>query len=73
MFVTSTKYTDAIGLPYTANLNGTFIEQQTYWTGADTEIALSTGAWYVFAVKGFNPLAVQRNKGIPSASKFWVK
>ena len=36
------------------------------------EIAISGGAWYIFAEAGFNPFGVGRQKSIPVADMFWV-
>ncbi len=67
----SANYDNAHGFPYASN-PGTGFGNTPLWTGADTNIAISSGAWYVFATYGFNPFAVGRNKNVPEADKFWI-
>lgn len=69
-YVMSTLHTDAGGFPYASN-PGTAYGSDPYWTGADTEIAISPGAWYVFALRGFNPFVLGLNKKIPTEDLFW--
>lgn len=70
VLVQSTKYANATGFPYASN-PGTSYGSDSLWTGADTKIAISGGAWYLFAKFSFNPFAVGRNKNIPVADMFW--
>lgn len=68
----STTYNFAAGFPYATN-PGTYYGTDVLWNGADTEIAISGGAWYLFATFGFNPFEVGRNKNIPIEDKFWTQ
>jgi len=68
--IISTNYPDAAGFPYASNL-GTTYGSDLLWNGADNKIAVSGGAWYLFAKWGFNPFAIGRNKSIPSEDIFW--
>ncbi|MDP5172476.1 MAG: carboxypeptidase-like regulatory domain-containing protein [Bacteroidia bacterium] len=67
----SPSHANAAGFPYASN-PGTTYGADVLWTGADTKIAPSGGAWYIFAKSNFNPFAVGRNKEIPVADMFWV-
>jgi len=58
------------GFPYASNM-GTAYGSDPYWEGADNEMAVSPGIWYLFAKRGFNPFAVERNKPIPNEDRFW--
>ena len=71
VLIQSTRYADAAGFPYASN-PGTVYGSDPLWTGADTKIALSGGAWYLFAQFNFNPFAVGRDKSIPEADMFWI-
>ena len=68
--VASSLHPDAAGFPYAANM-GTGYAGDLLWTGADTQIAISGGAWYLFAKSAFNPFGVERNKIIPTEEMFW--
>jgi len=68
----STRYPDGAGFPYASN-RGTGYGADILWVGADTKIALSGGAWYLFAKANFNPFAVGRYKNIPIGDMFWGK
>jgi hypothetical protein len=65
------SFDNAHGFPYASNI-GTGFGSTPLWVGADTNIAISGGAWYVFATYGFNPFAVGRNKNVPEADRFWL-
>jgi hypothetical protein len=67
----SSLHTRSGGFPYVSN-PGTGYGDVALWAEADTDIALSGGAWYVFGLNGFNPFGVERNKNIPTADKFWI-
>jgi len=64
-FVSSSSYPEAGGFPYASN-PGTVYGSDPYWIGADTEIAISPGAWYIFARRGYNPLEDGTKKIDPS-------
>jgi cellulose synthase operon protein B len=67
----SNKYSNSIGFPYTSN-QGTSYGSDNLWIGANTNIAISGGVWYLFAQNNFNPFAIGRNKNVPAADKFWT-
>ena len=67
----STATANAYGFPYATN-PGTGYGTTPLWLTADTEIALSGGAWYVFAKYGFNPFAVGHKTTVPVADQFWL-
>jgi hypothetical protein len=60
------------GLPYTANF-GTDYGNEMLWEGVDTNIALSSTAWYLFGKLRFDPLELGYKKNIPEEDKFWLK
>jgi len=68
----NSDHADAAGFPYATN-KATAYGTDPLWTGSDTEIALSGGAWYLFTQFGFSPFALGRNKNIPLADKFWLQ
>jgi hypothetical protein len=68
--IASTTHSNASGFPYTSN-QGTTYGSDMLWNGADDLIAISGGAWYLFAKYKFNPFAVGRNKVIPLEDQFW--
>ncbi len=70
-FIQSVTHSNSAGFPYASN-SGTHYGNGMLWAGADTEIAISGGAWYLFAKYGFNPFAVSRNKDIPTDKMFWL-
>jgi len=67
----SSIHTNAAGFPYASN-PGTTYASDVLWNGADTEIAVSGGVWYLFAKYGFNPFAAGREKYIPETDMFWL-
>lgn len=71
VLIQSTNYSNAAGFPYASN-PGTVYGSDELWTGADTKIAISGGAWYLFAKFNFNPFAVGRDKNIPEKDMFWM-
>ena len=71
IFLQSVVYSNSGGFPYASN-TGTHYGNGALWSGADTEIAISGGAWYLFAKYGFNPFALGRNKNIPVGVMFWL-
>lgn len=72
LVMSSSKYENSAGFPYASN-QGTAYGADPLWSTADTEIAISSGAWYLFAKQGFNPFSVGRNKSIPLEEMFWVE
>lgn len=58
------------GFAYGSNV-GSVYGSDLLWQGGDTEIALSGGAWYLFAIHNFNPFATHRKKPIPNLDLFW--
>lgn len=71
-YVPCSIHADSYGFPYASNL-GTGYGSDPLWVGADTKIAISGGAWYIFAEAGFNPFGVGRQKSIPVADMFWAQ
>ncbi len=69
--IQSAKYSVAAGFPYASNA-GTVYGADPLWNGADTKIAISGGAWYLFAQYNFNPFAIGRDKDIVEADMFWL-
>lgn len=72
VLVQSGLYANASGFPYASN-RGTGYGDTPLWEGADTKIAISGGAWYLFARFGFNPFAVESRKDIPASAMFWLQ
>lgn len=70
-FIQSVVHSNSAGFPYASN-PGTHYGNGMLWQGADTEIAISGGAWYLFATYGFNPFVVGRNKNVPLDDMFWL-
>jgi len=69
--IESTTYSNSFGFPYASN-PGTTYGTDNLWSGADTNIAISGAAWYLFAKNNFNPFAVGRDKNVPSLDRFWI-
>lgn len=66
------KYTEGLfGLPYASN-PGTGYGGDPLWSGADTNPAISSTAWYLFGMRHFNPFKIEKNK-IPDEAQFWNK
>ncbi|MEM6378924.1 MAG: hypothetical protein AAF705_11960 [Bacteroidota bacterium] len=72
IWIPSANYPNAGGFPYASNL-GTSYGADDLWTGANTKICISSGAWYLFAKRDFNPFEVGRNKNIPAQEAFWKR
>lgn len=68
--IESNHFESTAGFPYATN-PGTAYGADNLWSGADDKIALSSGAWYLFAKHQFNPFAIERNKSIPLVDQFW--
>ncbi len=71
MIFESTVFSNSAGLPYTTNF-GTHYGDSDLWEGVDTNLAISSGAWHLFAKAKFNPFSTGRTKNIPEADKFWM-
>lgn len=69
-FFQSTKFSDAGGFPYTVNM-GTAYGSDPLWQGANENICISSGAWYLFATHNFNPFEVGKQKNVPIDDAFW--
>lgn len=69
--ISSSVHLDATGFPYASN-PGTSYGDGPLWESADDEIAISGGAWYLFAKLKFNPFAEGRDKNIPQGDIFWT-
>lgn len=59
------------GLPYASNKT-THYGTAALWTGSDTNPCISSGAWYLYGLLGFDPLLVGYRKNIPLTDKFWM-
>lgn len=70
-FIESSVYENTGGFSYSVN-QGTSYGGSQLWPGADLNICISSGAWYVFALKGFNPFGIERNKNMPQEDMFWL-
>ncbi|WP_372746193.1 hypothetical protein [Lutibacter sp.] len=71
VIIESSLYSNSKGFPYASN-PGTSYGSDLLWTTADSEIAISGGAWYLFAKYNFNPFAIGREKNIPENEMFWI-
>jgi len=60
------------GVPYSVN-QGTNYGTSKLWEHADQAAAISSSAWYVFALKNFNPFALSEQKNVPAQDKFWLR
>ena len=72
LLIQSQVHANAAGFPYASN-PATGYGGDALWPGADTNIALSGAAWYLFAAFDFNPFAAGRRKDIPAGERFWVE
>lgn len=70
LLISSTLYPNSAGLPYASNLGTTYGSSQL-WKGADTNICISSSAWYLFGLLNFDPMAVSYSRGTPDVDKFW--
>ena len=70
LLISSTLYPNSVGLPYASNLGTTYGSSQL-WKGADTNICISSSAWYLFGLLNFDPMAVGYSRGTPDVDKFW--
>lgn len=70
--ITSKTNKSVAGVPYSVN-QGTNYGSSKLWEHADQTAAISSSAWYVFALKNFNPFKNAGNKNVPAADKFWLR
>lgn len=68
----SKLFSGTYGLPYVSNFGSSY-GNDVLWEGADTNIALSSTAWYLFGKLRFDPLGLGYEKNIPEEDKFWLK
>lgn len=68
--VKSELYPGSYALPYTVNYGSSYADD-VLWPGVDTNPAVSSTAWYLFAAKRFDPLSLGYKKNIPEAHRFW--
>jgi cellulose synthase operon protein B len=62
-----------LGITYASNGNSTRFGGGELYEPEYTESFVSSGAWYLFGVKKFNPFGVERKKMIPEADMFWKR
>lgn len=72
LLILSNTHNQSAGFPYASN-PATGYGSDLLWPTAHSEIALSGGAWYLFAQYNFNPFALARNKIIPGSDQFWIE
>ena len=70
--VKSSSFSGTYALPYAVNWGSSY-GSDPLWSGADTNPAVSSTAWYLFGMLRFDPLELGYTKQIPSGYKFWVK
>jgi hypothetical protein len=70
-YIESSMHDNAGGFIYSVN-QGSAYGADPLWSAADKEICISSGAWYVFAKKGFNPFHAEYTKEMPESDKFWL-
>lgn len=68
--IKSQLFPGSCGLPYTTNYGSSYADD-VLWTGVDTSPAVSSTAWYLFAMMGFDPFKLGYRKNIPEGDKFW--
>lgn len=62
----------AAGIPYSAN-QGSNYGTEKLWDHADSSPAISSSAWYIFALQNFNPFQLNGDKNIPTQDFFWLQ
>ena len=70
LLISSTLYPNSVGLPYASNLGTTYGSSQL-WKGADTNICISSSAWYLFDLLKFDPMTVGYSLATPDVQKYW--
>jgi hypothetical protein len=69
--VNSSIYPNTKGIPYASNI-GTSYMSGLLWAGSDSKPVVSSGAWYLFGILHFDPMAIGYNKNCPQLDKFWM-
>ena len=69
--VNSCVYANAKGIPYATNI-GTGYMSGILWAGSDSKPVISSGAWYLFGILHFDPMALGYSKNCPQSDKFWL-
>ena len=59
------------GIPYAVN-QGSNYGAEKLWEHADSQAAISSSAWYIFALQNFNPFELKGEKAIPQTDQFWL-
>jgi hypothetical protein len=68
--LTSPVNANTAGFSYATN-PGTAYGAEPLWPTAHTQIAISSGAWYIMAQFNFNPFAMAQAKPVPLQARFW--
>lgn len=68
--INSNNFTATKGLPYASNM-GTHYAQDPLWDGVDTNICISSSAWYLFALNRIDPFIAGKDKDIPQEDIFY--
>lgn len=58
------------GIPYAVN-QGSNYGPEKLWAHADRKPAISSSAWYIFAMENFSPFEGNTPKHIPESDRFW--
>lgn len=61
----------SLGIPYASNSNSTRFGGGALSDGEASMPFVASGAWYLFALNGFDPFAVTHQKGMTESDKFW--
>lgn len=68
--VKSRLYPGSYALPYTVNYGSSYADD-VLWEGVDINPAVASSAWYLLAIKRFDPLLLGYKKNIPETHQFW--
>lgn len=60
------------GIPYAVN-QGSNYGTEKLWAHADRKPAISSSAWYIFALENFSPFELKVQKEIPKPDRFWLQ
>lgn len=63
---------NSTGIPYAVN-QGSNYGTEKLWAHADRKPAISSSAWYIFALENFNPFERMVKKVIPDSDRFWLQ
>lgn len=69
--IKSKNHLNSSGFSYASN-HGTTYGGNELWSVAANKIAISSGAWYLFAKQNFNPFAVGKTKKNKEKDLFWI-